>query len=752
MPGTNSFYPYGESSTNILSNAQYQTDPERTVGAQERAIARSEIYNKAMRQGSAGAYAVAALVASSGKNAADNSATILAGNFAAAINWQARHFVATAATLAGTTLTATVPELATTPKADIPALFTVMCNITEALPGGAVFSIASGLPGVVLQYPIYVDTETQLDDDQAAAGIYAVYVDTVGGKAYLGGGSIIPKEPLPLPSLLPNFAAEQIDENTVDLSADKVPAEDNPYLDSATWTYLSGDVYPAGPDDGTAIQLTREEITYSTAAAASARAAVTTLGEKAAGDIVKLNESGSPVEFYVAKQDYESELNGAGRTLLARKDVYDRRQWNSANVNSWADSTILSWLNDTYKALLDADIQEAMGTTTYRYTPGNGNNTVSTRSDSVFLLSLTELGQSFNHTNVEGSALPIASMLQVAHRNGGPTYQWTRSPSTFDSEQVIGLNLNDNTLSNKCTSTFGSRPCFTLPSTLGVDADGNIIADDGRIHKQISWTQGTPLTARQFTYNENGDVQDTLEGAIAQVGGAPADLSEVFGENSWSTIKWACENDHPYVDSWLVGDSKDETIGGEVLTFVILGKDHDDRADGSGKAKLSIGMKDCMAQKQYMQSDGGVETAGSFVGSWMYTTYLSGIYNNLPEDLKSTIVSVSKKTAQQAGNSSIRTDAMNLWLLSGIEIFGDNTYTYPGEGTQYDYYATAANRVKRLSNGAGNANGWWTRSPLSSTFGSSTPLGFMEVDRNGGQNNDMMFGTTGGVSFNFCIG
>ena len=44
------------------------------------------------------------------------------------------------------------------------------------------------------------------------------------------------------------------------------------------------------------------------------------------GDIIKLNEGGSPVEFYVAKHDYESSLNGAGRTLVVRKDCYDNRR------------------------------------------------------------------------------------------------------------------------------------------------------------------------------------------------------------------------------------------------------------------------------------------------------------------------------------------------------------------------------------------------------------------------------------------
>lgn len=551
--------------------------------------------------------------------------------------------------------------------------------------------------------------------------------------------------PANLPSLLPNFAAEQIDENTVDLSADKVPAEDNPYLDSATWTYLSGDVYPAGPDDGTAIQLTREEITYSTASAASARAAVTTLGEKATGDIVKLNESGSPVEFYVAKQDYESELNGAGRTLLVRKDVYDQRQWNSTEDNSYSVSTIDGSLNSDYLSILDENIQSLLGTTKIRYTDKAGN-AVSTLERAVFLLSLTELGLSDTYANVEGSALPIASNLRVVHHDDAASTQWTRTPDTANNTNVFWLDTTGENNFESPVAQHGVRPCFTLPSTLGVDADGNIVADDGRVHKQIGWTQGTPLTARQFTYNENGDVQDTLDGAIAQMGGAPADLSEVFGENSWSTIKWACENNNPVVDSWLVGDSKNETIGGEVLTFVILGKDHDDRADGSGKAKLSIGMKDCMAQTRQMNATN--TNAGSFVGSAMYGWLSNTLLPSLPDGLKNSITKVNKKTSEGGGSSAIQTDAMDLWLLAIIEITGESYVSVPGEGTQYDYYATAGNRIKRLSNGAGNATDWRSRSP-----DSRNSSGFPYISSTGSQIDTSEAATTAmGVSFCFCIG
>lgn len=198
------------------------------------------------------------------------------------------------------------------------------------------------------------------------------------------------------------------------------------------------------------------------------------LSDYAEGDIIKLNEGGSPVEFYVSKHDYESGLNGAGRTLVVRKDVYDQRQWHSSNVNAWANCTMRSWLNSTYKALLDSSIQEAMGTTTYRYTPGNGNNTVTTRSDAVFLLSLTELGLSHTSANVEGSSLPIASTLQIAYQNGNATSQWTRTPNTSGIIYAFKIHSNGDIHSNVfCASQFGSRPCFTLPSTLLFNPDTN---------------------------------------------------------------------------------------------------------------------------------------------------------------------------------------------------------------------------------------------------------------------------------------
>lgn len=185
------------------------------------------------------------------------------------------------------------------------------------------------------------------------------------------------------------------------------------------------------------------------------------------GAILYLNESGSPVPFYIAKHDYESGLNGAGRTLMVRKDCYDMRVFSNDN-NAYANSSLDSWLCNTYLKLLDADIQAAIGTTKFYYTPGNGNDTVTTLQRTAFQLSLTELGKTGRYETQEGSALPIAGTLQIAYRNGSAVIQWTRTPLTGNTGLVRILNTRGGSSSYSCSNYLGSRPAFTLPDTFPV--------------------------------------------------------------------------------------------------------------------------------------------------------------------------------------------------------------------------------------------------------------------------------------------
>ena len=253
---------------------------------------------------------------------------------------------------------------------------------------------------------------------------------------------------------------------------------------------------PAGPDDGTVVVSSSVRNQYQTtpytdsgltndteyfygvfaynkdgvasegAFVSATPKAGTPLSELTEGTIIKINENGSPVEFYLAKHNYEPGLNGAGRELVVRKDVVQNGQWNSSGVNTYANSTIDSWFNGTFKGRLSAYVQTLMGSTTFQYTPGNGASDVTTLERSIFALSVREMYPGdLDRINDEGSTLPIAATLRIAYLEGDPVMQWTRSPSfaagtttagvSTEYGQVYGLGVN---------KSYGYRPCFTLPS------------------------------------------------------------------------------------------------------------------------------------------------------------------------------------------------------------------------------------------------------------------------------------------------
>lgn len=188
-----------------------------------------------------------------------------------------------------------------------------------------------------------------------------------------------------------------------------------------------------------------------------------TLGEIELGTLVKLNENGTPAEFYVACHNYESGLNGNGRTLVVRKDCYDMQPF-SIKRSSYSISSLNDFLVGTYFNTLDAGVREMVGTTKFYSTDAP------TLERSVFQLSVTELTGTDNKPK-EGSVLPIVSLLRVAHLNGNSISQWTRT--TFTSFPGFGYCVDNVGLASfqDCNKPGGSRPAFTLPASTLVGDD-----------------------------------------------------------------------------------------------------------------------------------------------------------------------------------------------------------------------------------------------------------------------------------------
>ena len=198
------------------------------------------------------------------------------------------------------------------------------------------------------------------------------------------------------------------------------------------------------------------------------------------------------------------------------------------------------------------------------------------------------------------------------------------------------------------------------------------------------------------------------------VGTANVDLimiDPIFGNNSWADIIKACQ-EKQVPDTWNVGDSCNMTINGTDYQIDIIGKNHDDYADGSGKAPLTFQMRNSYDTAYAMQS------TSTNVGGWkecaMRKTHLPAILALMPAEVQSGIREVSKITLSRdtSGIPTMDTTSDKLFLLSEIEVFNSTEYSATGEGSQYAYYGASGSTVKTLN---GRETSWWLRSPMSTS-------------------------------------
>lgn len=248
------------------------------------------------------------------------------------------------------------------------------------------------------------------------------------------------------------------------------------------------------------------------------------------GKTVLMDEGNNVVEFIVAKHGYESELNGVGRTLLIRKRYPTLMNWDSS-WSAYAQSDINTWLNGEYLNTFSSAQKEAIGSTTFYYTPGFtamdfsvGSSKVSTMSKAVFLPSAHEFGGDCEGNDVfgwtknspdykynEGTSFPQAkgileSMLAAdnAAITDGSCRVFTRTPFLYSAEYASGYHPSDRKdfLSRMVTTLeytaidgssgfpilwghtaaigpnllyYCAHPSFTLSETTQIDVNGKLV-------------------------------------------------------------------------------------------------------------------------------------------------------------------------------------------------------------------------------------------------------------------------------------
>lgn len=216
-------------------------------------------------------------------------------------------------------------------------------------------------------------------------------------------------------------------------------------------------------------------------------------------------------------------------------------------------------------------------------------------------------------------------------------------------------------------------------------------------------------------------------------------VDPTFANNSWDDIVAACHG--RYVpDTWVVGDHKTMTINGTNYQIDIIGKNHDDYADGSGKAPLTFQLHTCYATKYAMNTSN--TNVGGWASSLMRTSYLPAILSLMPSEVKAGIRQVSKLTSN--GNKSTKVSATDdkLFLLAENETVGYYYISAAGEGDQYAYYK-AGNSARKTFDGS--YSNYFLRSPYKSNTG-----GFAYIQSDGNPN-ACGASLTQGVPFAFCF-
>ena len=142
---------------------------------------------------------------------------------------------------------------------------------------------------------------------------------------------------------------------------------------------------------------------------------------------------------------------------------------------------------------------------------------------------------------------------------------------------------------------------------------------------------------------------------------------------------------------------------GKTMEYRIVGINHDDLADGSGKAGLTFEAANDALDQQRMNATN--ENAGGWEKSELRDRLNTGdLWALLPSELQSKVKSVAKMTDNKGGGTpSATTD--KVFLVSATEVYGD----YRSEGIQYEYYKSKG-VTSLMHYMASLRNDRWTRS------------------------------------------
>ena len=272
-------------------------------------------------------------------------------------------------------------------------------------------------------------------------------------------------------------------------------------------------------------------------------------------------------------------------------------------------------------------------------------------------------------------------------------------------------------------------------------------------------TNGKQYYFTLFPYNTDGIYNYDAGNRLI---GEPEDLKIVaFADGTDAEIENMIEAHYAgkinISDYWAVGDKRtihhnamdatgvSESHRANDYAYVIIGIEHDDLVTAiNGKTKAAITIQtermlyldtttEYNASYNASHECGYINGSSTNSGGWegcVRRTWCNNVYKKcLPTYIQNMMKQVKKLTSAGSRSSTIKISNDYAFLLSEIEIFGSTTYSYAGEGKQYQYFKNAtANRYKKPRFDDSLVSGhYWERSPY---FGSESKFCHVDVSGN----------------------
>lgn len=374
------------------------------------------------------------------------------------------------------------------------------------------------------------------------------------------------------------------------------------------------------------------------------------------------------------------------------------------------------------------------------YTTDVADGTIIYEDTTEVIVSCTENGI----TKTASIPLTVQRVLQSIAVTTQPTTNTYKSGTTIDTTGMV------------VTATYNRTDAAVSGYTINPTTAG---ATEGTEAITVSYTENGVTKTTTFNITvKNLTIVSFASGTDAEI---KAMLDAYYADElSWNDMGWAVGNTRKIHLNAMTAPNPNSsnTWAAQDITVVIVAHDHTDLAtavNGHTKACITVQCRECLNNMSsgndgtngiYVNGDSAYDTTFTKWSSLYMRTYMnSTVWGAIPSgDFKSAIRPSKHNRLTTNGNNPMTANTTDgsktvrttesvtdtLFLPSYTEIFGNVKYNYylggatpnSEEGTQFEYYQTASNRVKNGNNNgspSGTACYWWQGSASSYYLSSS---------------------------------